>query len=138
MAVYGLVYVVADTMLHVACCIVSASCFSVAMLPWDVACLGHAACRAACSTWGVPSVASAVLLHFASCAWDAGIFTERRCGAHLQSNDGGGVLSISGGSATFESVAISNTSAAVRVAGGGRSGRRRIGAAVCSTVTVVW
>ncbi len=39
-----------------------------------------------------------------------------------QGSNGGGVLSISGGSATFESVEISDTSAPVRVAGGGRSG----------------
>jgi hypothetical protein len=43
--------------------------------------------------------------------------------ARVQGNAGGGVLSIFGGSATFELVEISGTSArGVRVAGGGRSG----------------
>ncbi len=52
---------------------------------------------------------------------------------HVQSTFGG-VLFMSGGDATFESVAIFDTSASVREAWGGRSGRRRSGVAVCRTV----
>jgi hypothetical protein len=47
----------------------------------------------------------------------------------------GGVLAMRSGAVTFESVAISDTSAGeVRVAGEGRSDRRRSGAAFCSLV----
>ncbi len=46
----------------------------------------------------------------------------------------GGVLKMRSGAVNFESVAITDTQASVRVGRGGRSGRRLSGAAVCSLV----
>jgi hypothetical protein len=95
--------------------------------------------HAACVPLQVAYVAS-TLMHCARCT------LRRACGPLSSSRSDcescaraqrwqGGVLFILGGSAMFESVTISDTSAGeVRVAGRGRSGRRRIGAAVCRVV----
>jgi hypothetical protein len=56
--------------------------------------------------------------------------------ARVQGSYGGVIITYKGSSAMFDSVAISDTSAAkgVRATWEGRSGRRQIGAAVCRTV----
>ena len=142
--VFRIVYVVADTM-HVACCIVSkggSELLFFCVLRWDGACLRHAACRAsssmrrACRCW-------LLLLHLLCCIVSAArciarVIRCRRQGAtarRARVQGDGGVLRMVNGNATFESVAISDTTAErVRVARRGRSGRRRSGAAVCRKV----
>jgi hypothetical protein len=110
-------------MLHVASSRKDAtSCFSVAFLHWDVARSGHAACRAACSMRCVLHVVCCrlLLLHLLCCIVSAARCIVRvgcRCRqratmrrARVQ-RFSGGVLIIDKGSATFESVAISDTAA---------------------------
>jgi hypothetical protein len=133
---------------HVACCVLSKGCcellfcFKLALgwcthrscgVPCGVPCVvQHAACRAVayCSFCGFCFVAHCV--HVGCCCHHRA--TVRH--AHVQEDRGGGtyggVLHMISGSATFESVEISDTTAEVRVAGeadrvGGGLGRRRAG-----------
>jgi hypothetical protein len=118
---------VAFCTLHVVRCILSDASCTMHL----VRCMLHIGCctlHAMVACWAVS--AARCIVRVGCCC------LHRASGRRARVQESGGVLHMFSGSAKFESVAISDPSTAtgVCVACGGRSGRRRSGAAVCRAV----